>query len=77
MAWRGQLSRNMKELRILLCQSSPASSATRFFISTNIFSYMFAILIFILLLITIENSKSFSLIYLRQYASNMSVVLNF
>ncbi|KAB1201990.1 NADH dehydrogenase [ubiquinone] 1 alpha subcomplex subunit 2 [Morella rubra] len=35
MAWRGQLSRNMKELRILLCQSSPASSATRVFVEKN------------------------------------------
>ncbi|KAG2702916.1 hypothetical protein I3843_06G106400 [Carya illinoinensis] len=35
MAWRGHLSRNMKELRILLCQSSPASSATRAFVEKN------------------------------------------
>ncbi|PON94151.1 NADH dehydrogenase [ubiquinone] (complex I), alpha subcomplex, subunit [Trema orientale] len=35
MAWRGQLSKNLKELRILLCQSSPASSATRAFVEKN------------------------------------------
>ncbi|OAY43795.1 NADH dehydrogenase [ubiquinone] 1 alpha subcomplex subunit 2 [Manihot esculenta] len=35
MAWRGQLSRNIKELRILLCQSSPASSSARSFVEKN------------------------------------------
>ncbi|CAI0418238.1 unnamed protein product [Linum tenue] len=35
MAWRGQLSKNLKELRILLCQSSPSSSSTRAFIENN------------------------------------------
>ncbi|XP_062096881.1 NADH dehydrogenase [ubiquinone] 1 alpha subcomplex subunit 2 [Humulus lupulus] len=35
MAWRGQLSKNLKELRVLLCQSSPASSATRTFVEKN------------------------------------------
>ncbi|KAF3961239.1 hypothetical protein CMV_014125 [Castanea mollissima] len=35
MAWRGQLSRNLKELRILLCQTSPASSSTRAFVEKN------------------------------------------
>ncbi|GAB2220350.1 hypothetical protein Droror1_Dr00007996 [Drosera rotundifolia] len=30
MAWRSQLSKNLKELRILFCQTSPASSHTRF-----------------------------------------------
>ncbi|KAK2634698.1 hypothetical protein Ddye_029490 [Dipteronia dyeriana] len=35
MAWRGQLSRNIKELRFLLCQSSPSSSPTRAFIEKN------------------------------------------
>ncbi|KAJ6326424.1 hypothetical protein OIU78_013514 [Salix suchowensis] len=35
MAWRGQLSKNLKELRILLCQSSPSSSTTRTFIEKN------------------------------------------
>ncbi|KAJ6945793.1 NADH dehydrogenase [Populus alba x Populus x berolinensis] len=35
MAWRGQLSKNLKELRILLCQSSPSSSSTRTFIEKN------------------------------------------
>lgn len=32
MAWRGHLSRNLKELRVLFCQTSPASAQTRFFI---------------------------------------------
>ncbi|KAH7548463.1 hypothetical protein JRO89_XS14G0138100 [Xanthoceras sorbifolium] len=35
MAWRGQLSKNIKELRILLCQSSPSSSSTRVFVEKN------------------------------------------
>ncbi|XP_018829244.1 NADH dehydrogenase [ubiquinone] 1 alpha subcomplex subunit 2-like [Juglans microcarpa x Juglans regia] len=35
MAWRGHLSRNMKELRILLCQTSPASSSARAFVEKN------------------------------------------
>ncbi|KAK9271201.1 hypothetical protein L1049_026791 [Liquidambar formosana] len=35
MAWRGQLSRNLKELRILLCQTSPASSSARAFVERN------------------------------------------
>ncbi|KAL5548501.1 hypothetical protein UlMin_003732 [Ulmus minor] len=35
MAWRGNLSKNLKELRILLCQSSPSSSATRTFVEKN------------------------------------------
>ncbi|XP_010530655.1 PREDICTED: NADH dehydrogenase [ubiquinone] 1 alpha subcomplex subunit 2 [Tarenaya hassleriana] len=35
MAWRGNLSRCMKELRILLCQSSPASASTRTFVEKN------------------------------------------
>ncbi|GMY26700.1 NADH dehydrogenase [ubiquinone] 1 alpha subcomplex subunit 2-like [Fagus crenata] len=35
MAWRGQLSKNLKELRILLCQTSPASSSTRAFVEKN------------------------------------------
>ncbi|CAI0539312.1 unnamed protein product [Linum tenue] len=35
MAWRGQLSKNLKELRILLCQSSASSSSTRTFIEKN------------------------------------------
>lgn len=30
MAWRGHISKNIKELRILMCQSSPASSSARF-----------------------------------------------
>lgn len=30
MAWRAQLSRNLKELRILFSPSSPSSSSTRF-----------------------------------------------
>ncbi|KAG4402440.1 hypothetical protein GLYMA_02G198800v4 [Glycine max] len=29
MAWRGNLLKNIKELRFLMCQSSPASSPIR------------------------------------------------
>uniref|UniRef100_A0A2P2IYB0 Ribosomal protein/NADH dehydrogenase domain-containing protein n=1 Tax=Rhizophora mucronata TaxID=61149 RepID=A0A2P2IYB0_RHIMU len=35
MAWRQQLSKNVKELRILLCQSCPWSSSTRAFVEKN------------------------------------------
>lgn len=35
MAWRGHLSRNLKELRFLFCQTSPASSETREFVHRN------------------------------------------
>ncbi|XP_065868978.1 NADH dehydrogenase [ubiquinone] 1 alpha subcomplex subunit 2-like [Euphorbia lathyris] len=35
MAWRGQLSKNLKELRILICQTSPASSSARAFVEKN------------------------------------------
>ncbi|XP_050236656.1 NADH dehydrogenase [ubiquinone] 1 alpha subcomplex subunit 2-like [Mercurialis annua] len=35
MAWRGQLCRNLKELRILLCQSSSSSSSARAFVENN------------------------------------------
>ncbi|XP_058102628.1 NADH dehydrogenase [ubiquinone] 1 alpha subcomplex subunit 2 [Magnolia sinica] len=35
MAWRELLSRNLKELRFIFCQSSPASSLTREFVNTN------------------------------------------
>ncbi|KAI3450430.1 hypothetical protein Pfo_007095 [Paulownia fortunei] len=35
MAWRGQLSRNLKELRILFSPTSPSSSSTRAFIENN------------------------------------------
>ncbi|KAK2406169.1 NADH dehydrogenase [ubiquinone] 1 alpha subcomplex subunit [Trifolium repens] len=35
MAWRGNLSKNIKELRFLLCQSSPASSSARAFVEKN------------------------------------------
>ncbi|GFP82353.1 NADH dehydrogenase [ubiquinone] 1 alpha subcomplex subunit 2 [Phtheirospermum japonicum] len=35
MAWRGQLSRNLKELRVLFSPTSPSSSATRAFIENN------------------------------------------
>ncbi|GAB2218983.1 hypothetical protein Drorol1_Dr00006608 [Drosera rotundifolia] len=35
MAWRSQLSKNLKELRILFCQTSPASSHTREFVEKN------------------------------------------
>ncbi|KAG7029169.1 NADH dehydrogenase [ubiquinone] 1 alpha subcomplex subunit 2 [Cucurbita argyrosperma subsp. argyrosperma] len=30
MAWRGQLSKNLKELRILFCQTSPSSAPASF-----------------------------------------------
>ncbi|KAF6140038.1 hypothetical protein GIB67_001779 [Kingdonia uniflora] len=35
MAWRGNLSRNLKELRVLFCQTSPASAQTREFVQKN------------------------------------------
>ncbi|XP_011089798.1 NADH dehydrogenase [ubiquinone] 1 alpha subcomplex subunit 2 [Sesamum indicum] len=35
MAWRGQLYRNLKELRILFSPNSPSSSSTRAFIENN------------------------------------------
>ncbi|KAJ9548325.1 hypothetical protein OSB04_020868 [Centaurea solstitialis] len=35
MAWRGQLSKNLKELRVLFCQTSEASSSTRSFVEKN------------------------------------------
>ncbi|KAG4167824.1 hypothetical protein ERO13_A13G220500v2 [Gossypium hirsutum] len=35
MAWRNQLSRNLKELRILFCQTSPASAPARSFVEKN------------------------------------------
>ncbi|KAI3939622.1 hypothetical protein MKX01_038577 [Papaver californicum] len=35
MAWRGQLSKNLKELRVLFCQSSLASAQTREFVQKN------------------------------------------
>ncbi|CAL5195494.1 unnamed protein product [Lathyrus oleraceus] len=35
MAWRGHLSKNIKEIRFLMCQSSPASSSARAFVEKN------------------------------------------
>ncbi|ONK58678.1 uncharacterized protein A4U43_C09F15540 [Asparagus officinalis] len=35
MAWRSQLSKNLKELRFLFCQTSPASAQTREFVRKN------------------------------------------
>ncbi|QHN96624.1 NADH dehydrogenase [ubiquinone] 1 alpha subcomplex subunit [Arachis hypogaea] len=35
MAWRGNLSKNIRELRFLMCQSSPASSSARTFVEKN------------------------------------------
>ncbi|KAJ8492299.1 hypothetical protein OPV22_014020 [Ensete ventricosum] len=35
MAWRELLSRNIKELRFLFCQTSPASAHTREFVYKN------------------------------------------
>lgn len=35
MAWRGKLPQHLKELRILLCQTSPASSNARTFVEKN------------------------------------------
>ncbi|XLT05660.1 hypothetical protein HN51_044409, partial [Arachis hypogaea] len=35
MAWRGHLSKNIRELRFLMCQSSPASSPARTFVEKN------------------------------------------
>ncbi|XP_044332362.1 NADH dehydrogenase [ubiquinone] 1 alpha subcomplex subunit 2 isoform X2 [Aegilops tauschii subsp. strangulata] len=35
MAWRASLSRNVKEIRFLFCQSSPASGPAREFVKKN------------------------------------------
>ncbi|KAK4777803.1 hypothetical protein SAY87_017990 [Trapa incisa] len=35
MAWRSQLSKNIRELRFLFCQSSPESSVARSFVEKN------------------------------------------
>ncbi|CAI9759389.1 unnamed protein product [Fraxinus pennsylvanica] len=35
MAWRGQLSRNLKELRLLFCQTSSATAPARSFVEKN------------------------------------------
>ncbi|XP_031474409.1 NADH dehydrogenase [ubiquinone] 1 alpha subcomplex subunit 2 [Nymphaea colorata] len=35
MAWRGHLSRNLKELRLHFCQTSPASDSAREFVLRN------------------------------------------
>ncbi|KAG9447390.1 hypothetical protein H6P81_013518 [Aristolochia fimbriata] len=35
MAWRANLSRNLKELRFLYCQTSPESALTREFVHWN------------------------------------------
>ncbi|KAK7287375.1 hypothetical protein RIF29_00648 [Crotalaria pallida] len=35
MAWRGQISKNIKELRFLMCQSSPGSSSARAFVEKS------------------------------------------
>ncbi|KAL7618789.1 NADH dehydrogenase [ubiquinone] 1 alpha subcomplex subunit 2 [Lactuca sativa] len=35
MAWIGQLSKNLKELRVLFCQTSPGSSSARAFVEKN------------------------------------------
>ncbi|KAK8917083.1 NADH dehydrogenase [ubiquinone] 1 alpha subcomplex subunit 2 [Platanthera zijinensis] len=35
MAWRGHLSRSVKELRFLYCQTSPASLSAREFVHRN------------------------------------------
>uniref|UniRef100_A0A7N1A731 Ribosomal protein/NADH dehydrogenase domain-containing protein n=1 Tax=Kalanchoe fedtschenkoi TaxID=63787 RepID=A0A7N1A731_KALFE len=35
MAWKAAFSRNLKELRILFCQTSPASAPTRSFVEKN------------------------------------------
>ncbi|XP_078447119.1 NADH-ubiquinone oxidoreductase B8 subunit [Wolffia australiana] len=35
MAWRGQITRNLKELRFLFCQTSPGSAATREFVKNH------------------------------------------
>ncbi|XP_071737868.1 NADH dehydrogenase [ubiquinone] 1 alpha subcomplex subunit 2-like [Rutidosis leptorrhynchoides] len=34
-AWMGHLSKSIKEVRLLFCQTSPASSSTRSFIEKN------------------------------------------
>ncbi|CAM8901861.1 unnamed protein product [Rhodiola kirilowii] len=35
MAWRGQISKNLKEIRVLFCQTSPASASAREFVQKN------------------------------------------
>ncbi|CAG8481592.1 27206_t:CDS:2 [Gigaspora margarita] len=35
MTWRSQLSKNLKELRVHFCQTSPASKGVREFIAQN------------------------------------------
>ncbi|XP_058765536.1 NADH dehydrogenase [ubiquinone] 1 alpha subcomplex subunit 2-like [Vicia villosa] len=35
MAWRGHISKNIKELWFLMCQTSPASSSTMEFVEKN------------------------------------------
>ncbi|AQK92741.1 NADH dehydrogenase [ubiquinone] 1 alpha subcomplex subunit 2 [Zea mays] len=35
MAWRASLSRSVKEIRVLFCQSSPASAPAREFVKKN------------------------------------------
>ncbi|KAG2316417.1 hypothetical protein Bca4012_067300 [Brassica carinata] len=35
MAWRGSISKSLKEIRILLCHSSPPSACTRTFVEKN------------------------------------------
>ncbi|KAF5795840.1 putative ribosomal protein/NADH dehydrogenase [Helianthus annuus] len=35
MAWMAQFSKNLKELRVLFCQTSPASASTRAFLQNN------------------------------------------
>ncbi|CAM8922304.1 unnamed protein product [Rhodiola kirilowii] len=35
MAWRGQISKNLKEIRVLFCQTSPARASAREFVQKN------------------------------------------
>ncbi|CAM8893908.1 unnamed protein product [Rhodiola kirilowii] len=35
MAWRGQISKNLKEIRVLFCQTSSASASAREFVQKN------------------------------------------
>ncbi|KAH0939919.1 hypothetical protein HID58_007380 [Brassica napus] len=41
MAWRGNISKSLKELRILLCQSSPASASARFLLHPSLSLWTF------------------------------------
>jgi hypothetical protein len=39
MAWRASLSQSVKEIRVLFCQSSPASAAARYHSASTLFPH--------------------------------------